>query len=105
MFQASSFKPKWPFELTAVEREAVIERCERLQLQLVERLRSKADLIEKAIGRIDDAARQGCRHVNDDGVNLLDRNLRIPSSKVHVICSLCGEDWYENEEGQKLHST
>lgn len=103
LFQASCFDPKWPIEFTAVEREATIERLERLDRQLVERRRQEADDLEQEIGKIHDAATHGCTHINDDGAGLLERHAPHNGSKYHIICSLCGEDWYEDEEGRKLH--
>jgi len=103
LFQASCFEPKWPMEFTAAEREATLERLERLDRQLVEGARRRADDLEQVIGKINDAARFGCTHVNDEGMGLLERHAPREGEKYHVICSLCGEDWYENEEGEKLH--
>ncbi len=103
MFQASCFEPKWPREFSAAEREATIERLERLTRQLVGRRRRKADALEQEIDKIHSAACAGCRHINDAGVVLLDRRDPYAGQKYHVICSLCGEDWYEDEEGRKLH--
>jgi len=90
-------------EFSAAEREATLERMERLDRQLVVRARQKADDLEQEIGKIHDAATHGCRHVNDEGMGLLERHAPREGEKYHVICSLCGEDWYENEEGEKLH--
>jgi len=101
LFQASRFEPKWPAEFNTAEREATLERTERLDHQLVERARKRADALEQVIGKINDAARFGCTHVNDEGMGLLERHAPR-GEKYHVICSLCGEDWYENEEGKKL---
>jgi hypothetical protein len=103
LFQASRFAPKCPMDFTAAERESTIERLERLDRQLVERVRKKADDLEQAIGKINEAARAGCQHINDEGMGLLERHAPREGEKYHVICSLCEEDWYEDEEGNKLH--
>jgi len=102
LFQASCFEPKFPAEFNTAEREATLERLERLDKQLVEKLRTKADDLEHAIGLINAAARFGCFHTDDEGKGLLERHAPHEGEKYHVICSLCGEDWYENEEGKKL---
>jgi hypothetical protein len=103
LFQASSFQPKFPSEFTTQEREATIDRAERLDRQLVEKVRQEADRLEQEIGKINEAARFGCTHVDEEGKNLLDRQVPAEISRhVHVICSLCGEDWYEDHDGKKL---
>jgi len=103
LFQASCFEPKFPSEFTTHERESTLERVETLDRQLVGRLHSKADVFEQEIGKIHDAATFGCTHVNDEGMGLLERHAPREGEKYHVICLLCGEDWYENEEGEKFH--
>lgn len=104
LFQASRFEPKWPREFKAADRAKTLERLDRLDRQLVERLRKRADKLEQVIAKINDAARAGCPHANDDGDSFLERYaLPQPKSRCHVICSLCGEDWYEDRDGNKLH--
>lgn len=103
LFQASNFEPKWPVEFTAAERESTLERLKRLDRQLVARARNKADDLEQAIGKINEAARAGCQHIDDQGMGLLARRALTETEKYHVVCSLCEEDWYEDEEGKKLH--
>ena len=98
LFQASCFEPKWPLEFNAT-----LERLARLDRQLVERTRERADKLEQVIAKINDAARAGCQHINDQGMGLLERHAPRQGEKYHVICSLCEEDWYEDEEGNKLH--
>jgi hypothetical protein len=103
LFQASRFEPKFPAEITSLEREALLGRLETLDRQLVGRLHKKADDNEQEIGKIHDVAASCCEHVNDEGMGLLERRLAPEKDKYHIICSLCGEDWYEDEEGKKLH--
>lgn len=103
LFQASCFEPKWPMEFTAKERESTLARMERLDKQLVNKMRTLADARETAISKIIEAARFGCTHVNDAGMGLLERYAPTATEKYHVVCSLCEEDWYEDEEGKKLY--
>ena len=102
LFQASNFEPKFPPDFTTKERVAMLDRAERLDQQMVERVRQRVDALEEQIGKLNDAARQGCPHVDDNGMGLLERHAPHEGEKYHVICSLCQEDWYEDEEGKKL---
>ena len=102
LFQASSFEPKFPSDFSTHERGATLERTERLGQQLVERARNRADTLEQEIGEINEAARHGCPHVDDNGMGLLERHTPNEGEKYHVVCSLCQEDWYEDEVGKRL---
>lgn len=101
LFQASRFEPKAPLDFTARERGDVLRRVQRLQHHLVERRQRALEAVEQEIGKISDAASSGCTHHADDGVSLLERYSPPPDDKgniptqVHVVCTLCDEDWYE----------
>ena len=105
LFQASNFEPKFPPDFTAKERVALLDRTERLDQQMVGQVRQRVDALEKQIGKINEAARHGCPHVDDNGMGLLEKyspQEGEKGEKYHVVCSLCEEDWYEDEVGKRL---
>lgn len=93
-FDAGNFSPTHPRDLSAKGRIRLLERIERLQIQLVERPSKRLDELDSALDKLVMAASECCSHTYDNGATALDRQ-STEHGTVHVACELCKEDWYE----------
>lgn len=75
-----------------------MERIERLQRQLVNVPRDKLDKLDVSIDGLTMEATKDCDHKNDRGESILERHAPMEGKRHHIICSLCHEDWYEDDD-------
>ena len=96
-FASGCFDPTKPSQMKSADRIRLNDRIEVLRRQIIQR---PSDQLEWLDGKVDELltlASSDCSHKYDDGTDATDRQPVTVEldNKIHVICELCKEDWYE----------
>lgn len=96
LFDATTYAPVLPKDLTAKDRRRLLDRLAHLELQLVIRKREALEALEKDIDKVVMVATEGCPHEDDEGKSLIaiDPPYGIEVHREHHTCKLCSEDWW-----------